>query len=84
MFDTHGGFGNLIALPLQYHPRQRGNTLFLNDNLEPLADQWGFLSTIPHLAPSEVERVAAEASARGQVIGVQVVDSDDDADDDAP
>lgn len=23
-----GGFGNLIALPLQYHPRQQGNTLF--------------------------------------------------------
>jgi hypothetical protein len=40
------GFGNLIALPLQYHPRQEGNTAFLDDALEPLADQWGFLAKI--------------------------------------
>jgi hypothetical protein len=34
-----GGFGNLIALPLQYHHRQEGNTVFLDDSLEPLPDQ---------------------------------------------
>ena len=28
-----GGFGNLIALPLQHGPRQDGNTVFLNDDL---------------------------------------------------
>ena len=26
-----GGFGNLIALPLQHGPRQQGNTVFLDD-----------------------------------------------------
>ena len=26
-----GGFGNLIALPLQHEPRSRGNTVFLDD-----------------------------------------------------
>jgi hypothetical protein len=30
-----GGFGNLIALPLQWMPRQDGNSLFVDDNLRP-------------------------------------------------
>jgi hypothetical protein len=34
-----GGFGNLIALPLQYEARNRGNTVFLDDRLDPCADQ---------------------------------------------
>ena len=42
----NGGFGNLIALPLQYHPRQEGNTVFLDDSLEPFPDQWGFLTSL--------------------------------------
>ena len=29
-----GGFGNLIALPLQHEPRQAGNSVFLDDELE--------------------------------------------------
>jgi hypothetical protein len=33
-----GGFGNLIALPLQRDPRQQGNTLFLNEQLRALPD----------------------------------------------
>ena len=33
--QTYGGFGNLIALPLQHHLRQEGNTVFLDDSLEP-------------------------------------------------
>ena len=35
-----GGFGNLIALPLQYEARERGNTVFVDDRLVPHADQW--------------------------------------------
>ena len=29
-FLQEGGLGNLVALPLQYHARQKGNTLFLD------------------------------------------------------
>ncbi len=36
-----GGFGNLIALPLQRERRGDGCTVFLDDALEPFADQWG-------------------------------------------
>lgn len=34
-----GGFGNLIALPLQHGPRQLGNSVFLDDNLNAYADE---------------------------------------------
>ena len=41
-----GGFGNLIALPLQGEMRKLDNTVFLNESLEAIADQWDFLSKI--------------------------------------
>ncbi|MCR5150397.1 MAG: DEAD/DEAH box helicase family protein [Clostridiales bacterium] len=41
-----GGFGNLIALPLQGQARKRGNSLFVDDTFAPFADQWIFLSGI--------------------------------------
>ena len=30
-----GGFGNLIALPLQHGPREDGNSVFVDDLLRP-------------------------------------------------
>lgn len=39
-FLPQGGFGNLIALPLQKVPRDQGNSVFLDDDLEPWPDQW--------------------------------------------
>ena len=41
-----GGFGNLIALPLQKRPREQGNSVFLDDDLVPYADQWAFLASV--------------------------------------
>jgi hypothetical protein len=37
-----GGFGNLIALPLQKKPRDKGNSVFIDDGFNPHADQWAF------------------------------------------
>ena len=45
----HGGFGNLIALPLQKGPREQGHSVFIDDHLEPWADQWAFLASIRKL-----------------------------------
>jgi len=39
-----GGFGNLIALPLQHEARSRGCTVFVDDKLTPYPDQWALLS----------------------------------------
>ena len=44
-----GGFGNLIALPLQKRPRERGNSVFLDEQCSPYPDQWAFLSTVPKI-----------------------------------
>ena len=33
-----GGFGNLIALPLQKEARQRGSSVFVDDDLQPYPD----------------------------------------------
>ena len=44
-----GGFGNLIALPLQKGPAEKENTLFLDDTLKPHEDQWAFLSSITRM-----------------------------------
>ncbi len=76
-----GGFGNLIALPLQLEARKRGNTEFLDDALEPLPDQWRFLASISRVTPAVAARIAQEATRSGQVIGVQLAEPDDESDD---
>lgn len=39
-----GGFGNLIALPLQKQAVLRGNSLFVDENFQSYPDQWEYLS----------------------------------------
>lgn len=76
-----GGFGNLIALPLQRHARENGNTLFVDDMLRPHADQWAFLSSLRRLTQSEVSRIitTGEATMLGGVTGVRLPVDDQDA-----
>ena len=47
-----GGFGNLIALPLQYQARKRGNSQFVDMKLKPYRDQWSFLTQVKSLSSS--------------------------------
>ena len=67
-----GGFGNLIALPLQKRPRESGNSVFLDERFTPFPDQWEFLSSIRRISRSEVEERVRLAEAKGQVIGVRL------------
>jgi superfamily II DNA or RNA helicase len=76
-----GGFGSLIALPLQHQPRQAGNAVFVDKRLAPHPDQWAFLAAIPRIDPGTVERLARDATRAGQVLGVRWIDGD--ADDEA-
>ena len=69
-----GGFGNLIALPFQDGPRQRGNSVFVGETWTPHADQWSFLASVCRMFPDEAEALAREATERGQVIGVRMGD----------
>ncbi len=49
-----------------------------------MRDQWGYLAEIDLISPSMVERIAAEATRKGQVIGVRSADLGDDEEDRAP
>lgn len=65
-----GGFGNLIALPLQRHARQEGNTVFVDDDFVPYTDQWAYLAALRRIPAARVETLAREASEAGRVIDV--------------
>jgi hypothetical protein len=66
-----GGFGNLIAAPLQGRRRRDGLTVFLDlATLEPHEDQWAFLSTLDRLSPGDAARVARRA--KRAVVGLDV------------
>ena len=73
-----GGFGNLIALPLEHGPRQRGNTLFLDQDFEPWPDQWAFLSSLRRLSLAETAAIVDEADRQGQIVGLRLPVGDDD------
>lgn len=63
------GFGNLIALPLQRRPRQRGNSVFLDDNFEPYPDQWAYLSSATRLSRHDVEQLVQTLSRSRHELG---------------
>jgi superfamily II DNA or RNA helicase len=73
-----GGFGNLIALPLQSRPRENGNSVFLDDDFRPYEDQWAYLSTIGRLSRGELTSIVAEAAATGRIIGVRLPSTEED------
>ena len=79
-----GGFGNLIALPLQHEARQQNNTVFLDAQFNPHPDQWAYLGGIERIGPATVERIATEATRKGQVIGVRSADLGDNEENRAP
>jgi hypothetical protein len=72
-----GGFGNLIALPLQHAPRLAGNSVFVDTNFEPHADQWAFLSALRRMTLAEVTAIAEEATRQGRVVGLRLPLDDD-------
>lgn len=73
-----GGFGNLIALPLQKAPRDQGNSVFLDHDLQPWADQWACLTRLRRLSREQVERTVQEAERQGRVLGVRLPPQEDD------
>ena len=68
-----GGFGNLIALPLQKKPREQNNSVFLDKDLNPYPDQWAFLSSIHKMAHQDLERIVKNVQDEGEITGVRAV-----------
>ena len=66
-----GGFGNLIALPLQKEAINNGNSVFIDENGIPYEDQWAYLASVGKMSYKDAQRVADEATKNGQIIGVR-------------
>lgn len=55
---TAGGFGNLIALPLQGQSVLLGNTMFIDaDTAKPYSDQWNYLKQIKKYSVAELDKI---------------------------
>lgn len=63
----NGGFGNLIALPLQLEARNVGNTEFVDDELEPHRDQWSYLASLPRIGSDLLDEINAHAGEEGEL-----------------
>lgn len=77
-----GGYGNLIALPLQLEPSKVGNSVFVDRNLQPFEDQWAFLKSIVRMRVADLESIVQAASAQETIFTVPL--SSDDPDSDEP
>jgi superfamily II DNA or RNA helicase len=75
-----GGFGNLIALPLQNNARKAGNSVFVDADLRPYDDQWAYLSSLPRLSAEAVANLVEIAEHSGRVLGVRMPVDDEEAD----
>jgi superfamily II DNA or RNA helicase len=72
-----GGFGNLIALPLQKHPRESGFSVFVDAELRPHDDQWAYLASIQALAPHDIEPTVLRAMGGTHPLDVMFIDDED-------
>lgn len=58
-FMPTGGFGNLVALPLQGRARKDGNSVFVDDDFIPFTDQWVYLQGMTKMTAAEVEKLVS-------------------------
>lgn len=68
-----GGLGNLIALPLQKAVREKGFSLFVDDNLQPHPDQWAFLASVRTMSLADLESAILRATGGGHPLDVAFI-----------
>lgn len=76
-----GGFGNLIALPLQKEAMRAGNSAFIDEKGTPYQDQWSHLAATKKLSRGETEALVGELEKSGGRIQARWSQLDDE---DAP
>lgn len=72
-----GGFGNLIALPLQKLPREKGCSVFVDANFRPYSDQWAFLAAIQPMPTEDIEPTILSATGGVHPLDVTFIDDED-------
>ncbi|WP_311767269.1 TOTE conflict system archaeo-eukaryotic primase domain-containing protein [Burkholderia cenocepacia] len=74
-----GGFGNLIALPLQKTPREQGCSVFVDENFQPYMDQWAYLASIQLMATDSVEQAIMDATGGTHPLDVTFITEEEQA-----
>lgn len=74
-----GGFGNLIALPLQKRARAQGGSVFVDEKLVPYPDQWAFLASVQPMPARDIAPATLRASGGRHPLGVADLTDDDGA-----
>lgn len=72
-----GGFGNLIALPLQKKSREKHCAVFVDRDLHPINDQWGYLACIDKLDRQTLESTLITAAESSNLLDVSFIDEED-------
>ena len=72
-----GGFGNLIALPLQKEARQRGCSVFVDADLQPYPDQWAYLASLQRLSVAGLQSVLQSATGGADPLDLAFIDEED-------
>lgn len=74
-----GGFGNLIALPLQRTPRESGRSVFVDEALTPWPDQWAYLASIVRMPAERIEPVVRATTGGTHPLDVAFIVEEDEA-----
>jgi len=74
-----GGFGNLIALPLQKQPRESGRSVFVDEHLQPYPEQWAFLASIRPMSRRDLEEAILRASGGRHPLDVAFATEEEDS-----
>ncbi len=72
-----GGFGNLIALPLQKRPRESGGSVFVDMNFQPYSDQWAFLASVIPMNVQNIEPTILRATGSIHPLDVNFINEED-------
>ncbi len=72
-----GGFGNLIALPLQANPRKNGYSVFVDKDFNVIQDQWTLLKDVKRATKEEVQSIVGKGQQAGKILGVKLYHDED-------
>lgn len=72
-----GGFGNLIALPLQKKPREQGFSEFVDEQFVPFSDQWGYLASIRTMSMDDMDAAILLATGNAHPLDVAFIAEED-------
>lgn len=72
-----GGFGNLIALPLQKSPREQGRSVFVDEHFQPWPDQWDFLANMRLMPIDAMDGTVFTATGGAHPVDVALLAEDE-------